>query len=811
MPEYTVRDPKTNRTVTLRGTRPPNENELREIFAAVEAKASGPEQQLSRLTTWADRAGLNEPTDSRVLGFLRGSGAAAADMAEGATSGILSTAFHGGDLIRRGLGMERVIDSPEAQQAMRAPDSVAGMIGKGGEQAAEFAVPLSKLSKSVSALSWLSRMAAEGAAGAVTAAVQTGGDPTAMAAGAVLPAAGSLAYKGGKAVVGAVRNAAAGAAEDGVGGAIAGMTRAAVPVEPAAALVQALKPRNTRVNFSKGLGLAMPEIKASERTLGKPIESVDDLLKATKNAKKRIWSQYEQMSGPQKAMQAQVDLSDVADAIENSIPKRVQMQNPSQAEGVRKIAAAYRTGKFSLEDAEMLLRETNADLEAYYNKFPAARGRATLTNPDTAQTVAEAEALRTAIYRKLDAAGEGQAAAELKRRYGALLEVEDAAMRRANVAARQQPESLSEQIGKVRAAADMARGTWRVLHGDFSGAADIAAARAGTATAKYLKEQQTTNALIRRAFASFKGAPVPVPMPAQPRIAGLLPKANTRLGGGADPSYVRAVPGQYARRAPAGLLPPKSSGPVVPSSGTPPTLPATPAAPDRSGISVVKAKPTAYEFVPGRGKTGRESWRMQPKSYSSDPAASAASASMSAESPEVAKALRWMQAEMENVEYTSKYFNDPGARAGGDHLITGGSGGAPIYQDIVGNKMSASRGDVQKAIREVLDGSGKPSKLKQSILEVASGLASGDKSLTRKMMLPPSAAQTAEEMARQYDEDVFARLSDDVADLGPLSSGGREPGEEGRIAMRALLALGAGSGAAAGAASMRRGRRRQAR
>lgn len=811
MPEYTVRDPKTNRTVTLRGTRPPNENELREIFAAVEAKASGPEQQLSRLTTWADRAGLNEPTDSRVLGFLRGSGAAAADMAEGATSGILSTAFHGGDLIRRGLGMERVIDSPEAQQAMRAPDSVAGMIGKGGEQAAEFAVPLSKLSKSVSALSWLSRMAAEGAAGAGTAAVQTGGDPAAMAAGAVLPAAGSLAYKGGKAVVGAVRNAAAGAAEDGVGGAIAGMTRAAVPVEPAAALVQALKPRNTRVNFSKGLGLAMPEIKASERTLGKPIESVDDLLKATKNAKKRIWSQYEQMSGPQKAMQAQVDLSDVADAIENSIPKRVQMQNPSQAEGVRKIAAAYRTGKFSLEDAETLLRETNADLEAYYNKFPAARGRATLTNPDTAQTVAEAEALRTAIYSKLDAAGEGQAAAELKRRYGALLEVEDAAMRRANVAARQQPESLSEQIGKVRAAADMARGTWRVLHGDFSGAADIASARAGTATAKYLKEQQTTNALIRRAFASFKGAPVPVPMPAQPRIAGLLPKANTRLGGGADPSYVRAVPGQYARRAPAGLLPPKSSGPVMPSSGTPPTLPAAPAAPDRSGISVVKAKPTAYEFVPGRGKTGRESWRMQPKSYSSDPAASAASASMSAESPEVAKALRWMQAEMENVEYTSKYFNDPGARAGGDHLITGGSGGAPIYQDIVGNKMSASRGDVQKAIREVLDGSGKPSKLKQSILEVASGLASGDKSLTRKMMLPPSAAQTAEEMARQYDEDVFARLSDDVADLGPLSSGGREPGEEGRIAMRALLALGAGSGAAAGAASMRRGRRRQAR
>jgi hypothetical protein len=362
----------------------------------------------------------------------------------------------------------------------------------------------------------------------------------------VLPAAGSALIKGGTAAVNAARTAAAGAAEDGIAGAVASVTRSVAPVEPKSALVQALKPRNTRINFARELGVAMPEIKASEAALGKPIASLDDLMSATKTAKQRIWAQYEQLAGPHRAMGARVNLSGVADAIENSIPKRTQLMDPSRADAIRKMADAYRSGTFSLDDAEVLLREANADLDAYYNKFPAARGKAIATNPETANTVAEAEALRKAIYGKLDAAGEGQAAAELKRRYGALLEIEDAATRRSNVAARQQPESLSEQIGKVRAAADMARGTWRVLHGDFTGAADIAAARAGASTAKYLKEQQTTDALIRRAFSAYEGAPVPVPMPAQPPIAGLLPPATHRMGPGVDTSGGRSVRAAWA-------------------------------------------------------------------------------------------------------------------------------------------------------------------------------------------------------------------------------------------------------------------------
>lgn len=567
MPTFIYTAPN-GRKIKVSGDTAPTPQQLEQIFANA-GVLDTPEQQAPSAPlappTWADKIGLNEPTASPALGFMRGSGAAVTDMAEGAASGLMNTAFKGGDLIRKSLGIERVIDTPEAQQAMRAPDSFAGNMGRFIEQGAEFAAPLSKISKSAAALSWVPRMAVEGAAGAGVAGVQSGGDPAAMTLGAVAPAVGSALWKGGAATVNAVRNAAAGASEEGIGAAIANLTRSVVPVEPKSALIQALKPRNTRINFARELGVAMPELKASEEAIGRPIESIDDLLTASKAAKKRIWAQYERLAGPHRAMGARVDLSGVADAIENSIPKRTQLMDPGRAMSIKKMADAYRSGTFSLDDAEVLLREANADLEAYYNKFPAARGKALATNPETANTVAEVEALRKAIYAKLDAAGEGNAAAELKRRYGALLEIEDAATRRANVAARQQPESLSEQIGKVRSAAEMARGLVRLKSFDIGGLADMAGARAGAEAAKYLKEQQTTDALIRRAFAGFKGRPTEIPMPPPTRIAGELPPATWRMGPKPDTSGGQSVRGEWAQpgiRPGQKALPPPSFRPM---------------------------------------------------------------------------------------------------------------------------------------------------------------------------------------------------------------------------------------------------------
>lgn len=106
------------------------------------------------------------------------------DAAEGAFSGAASTMFQGGDLIRRGLGMERVIQNPDAQQMMRTPDSTAGKVGRLAEQTAELAIPMGEVNVATKALGAVPRIATRAAASGAIAGVQSGGDPYATAMGA---------------------------------------------------------------------------------------------------------------------------------------------------------------------------------------------------------------------------------------------------------------------------------------------------------------------------------------------------------------------------------------------------------------------------------------------------------------------------------------------------------------------------------------------------------------------------------------------------------------------------------------------------
>ena len=54
--------------------------------------------------------------------------------------------MQGGDLIRRGLGMDRVIDRPAVQRAITAPPSAAGQVGRIAGDVAQYAIPVSKVS-----------------------------------------------------------------------------------------------------------------------------------------------------------------------------------------------------------------------------------------------------------------------------------------------------------------------------------------------------------------------------------------------------------------------------------------------------------------------------------------------------------------------------------------------------------------------------------------------------------------------------------------------------------------------------------------
>lgn len=592
MPTYEVTAPD-GRVLEIDGPSPPTEADLDHIFSTV---APAPPADVSKLPAIRPMASHRAAPALVAPGGGRGTRLdvrKSDDFAAGAATGPVSTVFHGGDLLRRGwnavtpasLNVERVIDRPEVQRAITPPDSPHGRAGFLLEQAAEAALPLGAVSRGTKGASLFRRVLADAATGGAVTATQTGGDPqstaAAVGAGVALPVFGAMGR--------VAQRTAAAAADEGIGGAVASVVRAAAPQDAKTMLVQALKPRATKTGFEASLERAVPEIKAAESQMGKPISGVDDLLTATKTAKRNIQQQLDQVRGT--APGVQIDLSPVADAVDQSIPKKLQLENPKLAAALREQAQAYRQA-FSLDDAEQLLRETNADLEGFYAKYPTAQRRALAADPEAARLHAQAVALRTSIDDGLDrmADGAGEAAKELRRRYGALLDVEEEAYRRANVAKRQQPESLSEQVSKVRAAADMARGAYRLTRGDLGGAADIAAAHAGRQAATYLKEQQTTDALIRRAFAGFKGERVSVSMPARRPIRGLLGRGPVITPPPADASFVRGVRADPAISGTPRVLPPAAQPLRSAFSGV-----------DRSGGQILDAKPV--EIIDPR--TGR--------------------------------------------------------------------------------------------------------------------------------------------------------------------------------------------------------------
>jgi hypothetical protein len=356
-----------------------------------------------------------------------------------------------------------------------------------------------------------------------------------------------------------------------------------------------------RTNFYENLSTSMPAIKAVEPLYGRPIRSLDDLIGtpqkpgAIQLAKRANRAEFDQLLGPQRAANAQIRLDPVADAIESSISDKTRLENPEEALRIKSIADRYRR-PFPIDTVDSLLRSTNAELNSYYGKNPAARRVASSANPDTAMLDAQGQALRDALYNHLDAPQGGAAARQLQREYGTLSELEDAMQKRKNVALRQAPDSLSEQAAKWSSLGDVVRGGLKMLTPMFSedpfkkftsGASDVLTGLAKTRMAKWLKEQQTTDSLIQRAFANHttpRIAPI-LPTPPPPfQPAGLLgsgpiitePPADTsgwirdggpRMGMGMSPNVPPRGPAGLLDRAPIVTEPPPDTSGPIPGGG----------------------------------------------------------------------------------------------------------------------------------------------------------------------------------------------------------------------------------------------------
>jgi hypothetical protein len=212
----------------------------------------------------------------------------------------------------------------------------------------------------------------------------------------------------------------------------------------------------------------------------------------------------------------------------NSIDARTRLQNPDLVEKIQKIADTYRRS-MSLDEAEDFLQSANNDLHSYYAKNKVGQ-QVAARDPETGHVVAEASQLRDSLYSKLDDLT-GPGAADLKQQYGALSNVENELLRRKNVTARQQPDSLAEQIGMARSFGKIAVGTLRASPSTMlEGVQSLAAA-------KFLKARGLTDNMIMRAFQALDSqGPTARPMPATPpatpgaaagAAAGATPDAQT--------------------------------------------------------------------------------------------------------------------------------------------------------------------------------------------------------------------------------------------------------------------------------------------
>lgn len=110
------------------------------------------------------------------------------DVTGGQRASVAQFIYGGGDLIRRALGMERIYDKPEVQEAMKAPESWAGTAGKISGDIGLTAVPGMGISGAgrAAGLGLAGRLGLEAAAGGSIAGVQSAGDPYETAKGAAL-------------------------------------------------------------------------------------------------------------------------------------------------------------------------------------------------------------------------------------------------------------------------------------------------------------------------------------------------------------------------------------------------------------------------------------------------------------------------------------------------------------------------------------------------------------------------------------------------------------------------------------------------
>jgi hypothetical protein len=404
-----------------------------------------------------------------------------ADVAEGFAKGAGDTVSGVSHLINKIPGVGETLAPSQGTAALDQMDKstdTAQKVGKVGESIAEFALgdeELSGLAKGMkfvkaareselaaktlnlaTAHPWLAKMIVEGGKGAVVGGAQ----------GAIKGAQENDALGG--AVAGATGGAIGGAAGSGV----TSLASKATPVE---SLTRAIRPTGKLAqNFADKAELALPRLAAEHAN--SPITNLDELSDAAHEAAKNLWNN-EVIPQIQKHADEIISGSPVAAAIRKGVSAGDADLFPEAVDSAEAFAKKF-DGNMSLQQASDRMQSLNRKLSTLYKLDPAARYAATANSTALEAMEDGANELRQQINSKLESLGEDDPAG-LRKTYGALKTVEQAAEKRAAVVGRTAPLNLAQQLatvgGALHAVAHLAAGD---VPGAVAGVAPIVAAKA---------------------------------------------------------------------------------------------------------------------------------------------------------------------------------------------------------------------------------------------------------------------------------------------------------------------------------------------
>jgi hypothetical protein len=267
------------------------------------------------------------------------------------------------------------------------------------------------------------------------------------------------------------------------------------------------------------------------------IDSAGDVLAASRGAKRAVLTSLQERMGPVKDLQP--DTSRIGDAMEGTITKRMERQNPAAAAQIRKQAQDWRDGGYTLGDLEDSIVEMNDELKPWYKQ--ATAGENSLA-PSARATLAGVRAARQLLDETMESLT-GEGVADLKREYGALRDIEKGAARQYAIESRTKEGGLWEGLSYLHAAGDIASGNLL---------------RAGTAltVGRWLKALRSPSQLIEQSFHGAKAFNPAEPIgkaPGLPESKGLLGQPATAAGWSNEDTSGPIRGGRYT--TPAALLP----------------------------------------------------------------------------------------------------------------------------------------------------------------------------------------------------------------------------------------------------------------